>query len=90
MYSGVEKTIRNTSGNSGGRRIENKGADEITNGSNAIGEKDSGKRPRSGSLDGHPPNSRDNPINVDDFLSMFEPAILNEYVCVISFLSCST
>ena len=54
-------------------------------GSQAIsGEKDSRKRPRAGSLG----DSQDNPINVDDFLSMFEPAVLNEYVCFILFQSC--
>ncbi|KDR81335.1 hypothetical protein GALMADRAFT_59822, partial [Galerina marginata CBS 339.88] len=43
------------------------------------GKKDPGKRPRSGSPDILPGSSRDNPINIDDFLSMFEPAVLNEY-----------
>lgn len=123
MYSGVKKTIRNTSSNGGGRRhsekrkkrrggsdIKNKGAargeggsnvntkgpkakpvsNGVRKGSDAIGDKDPGKRPRSASLHGLPPNSQDNPINVDDFLSMFEPAILNEYVCFISFQSCSS
>lgn len=71
----------------------NGGSNEKRKGSKAIGasnvdEKDARKRNRSDSLDGLPGNSRDNPINVDDFLSLFEPAIVNDYVRFISFLSC--
>ena len=94
---GVKKPIGNTSVNRGGRgdpgnlkkpragssKVETKGPK--AEGSQAIGgEKDPRKCPRSGSLG----DSQDNPINVDDFLSMFEPVVLNEYVCFISFQSC--
>ncbi|KDR65755.1 hypothetical protein GALMADRAFT_148407 [Galerina marginata CBS 339.88] len=45
-----------------------------------VNKKDPGKRPRPRSSDKLPGGSWDNPINIDDFLSMFEPAVLNEYV----------
>jgi hypothetical protein len=95
--SGVKKPIGNTSGNRGGRgdpgnlkkprvgssKVDTKGLK--AKGSRATGgENNPRKRSRFGSIG----NSPDNPINVDDFLSMFEPAVLHDYVCFISFQSC--
>ncbi|EDR05200.1 uncharacterized protein LACBIDRAFT_303637 [Laccaria bicolor S238N-H82] len=86
--SGVKKPIGNTSGNRGGRgdpgnlkkprvgssKVDTKGPK--AEGSQATGGKDNPrKRSRFGSIG----NSPDKPINVDEFLSMFEPAILHDY-----------
>jgi hypothetical protein len=95
--SGVKKPIGNTSskrgrrGNSGNLKKHRVGSSEVDAKGPKVeasqstgGENNPRKRSRFGSIG----NSPDNPINVDDFLSMFEPAILHNYVCFISFQSC--